>query len=729
MKSMNELSIEEPLILDITGMTCAACSSRIEKVVSKMDGVEKVSVNLAMNRASVLYDHNRIHSREIEEKIIHLGYGVQQKSTSNKTGEESDHHLKHNVVTSFLAAIPFMWAMAHHYEFSSNIWVPDIFLHPWFQFILATYIQFVIGYPFYNRAYQALKNKSANMDVLVVMGASVAYFYSHYLLFTGHTTHLFFDASAMIFSIVLFGKWIEAKTKRQVRGTFQQLQQLQVQTARIWNGTEEKEIPLQHVDIGDLLLIRPGEIIPIDGTITQGVASVDESVITGESLPVEKNAGDSVISGTYNRDGLLIIKATRGARQSTIANMIRLLEEAQLSKPKIQRLADQLSGIFVPVIIGIAAIAFLLRYLYLEPGDVHGALETAITVLVVACPCALGLATPISIMVGTSKAASSGILFKSGVYLENLFQADTIMLDKTGTLTQGKPQIVTILTDKISEIELLKIVASAEQFSEHPLAKAIVEESVNKNINLLECHSFQAFPGYGVQAVVAGNHVRVGSVKWFEQLEIRAAIPDSNSQFASKGKSILCAAINGKWVGTIVFSDKLKPTSKKAVRLLRQQGYRVVMVTGDRKDTASAIAQMVGIQEWYAEMTPSDKLFLVKRFQKNGNKVVMVGDGINDAPAMAAAELGISMGSGTDLTKASANIYLLNNDLGSIVKAIRLSRHTISNIRQNFLLSLLYNAIAVSCALMGFLEPWMACTAMALSSITVICNALRLKLV
>ncbi|WP_206105511.1 heavy metal translocating P-type ATPase [Paenibacillus thalictri] len=739
---MSKQTGTEPLLLDITGMTCAACSARIEKVVGKLEGVQEIGVNFALQRARVVYDESRIGPEQIENKIRGLGFGVLQKKLAEMSAEaaytEAADELKKRALLGALLTLPFLWAMMAHHELTRAVWVPELLLSPWLQWAIATYAQFVIGYPFYFRAYQALRSGVPNMDVLVVLGTTAAYLYSHYLIFHPagaaamghHAGMLYFDTGVMIFTIVLFGKWLEAKAKRQTMGSIRQLSGLQAGTANVVQDGRETVVPVGQVRPGDMVIVRPGDIIPVDGIVAEGSATVDESAVTGESLPVDKHEGGMVVSGTINTDGYLRIRATRSGSDTTASSMLRLLEEAQVAKPPIQRLADRLSGVFVPVIIVVAAAAFLASYYVMAPGETGLALATAVAVLMIACPCALGLATPISVLVGSGRAALAGIWFKQGAHLESLSRVDTVLLDKTGTLSEGKPAIVAIEAPAgrgDGENELLRQLAAAEQHSEHPFAKEIVQEAQRRGLPLPACESFEAVPGCGLRAIVEGREVLAGSVKWFRQLGFRISLQDQLGHIAQQGKSALCVAVGGKWAGTVIFADKLKPTSRNAVRRLRELGLRVVMVTGDRTAAAVAAAGQAGIQETYAEMLPEHKLELVQRLQKEGRKVLMVGDGINDAPAMASADVGAALGSGTDITKASADLYLLKNDLNGIAEAIRLSRLTLRNVRQNLALSLVYNAVAIPFAITGNLAPWMACTAMALSSLTVIGNALRLR--
>ncbi|TVY10553.1 heavy metal translocating P-type ATPase [Paenibacillus cremeus] len=742
---MSGRSAYEPVVLQITGMTCAACAARIEKVVGRIDGVEEISVNLALERATVALDESKVPLGRVIEKIIQLGFGATKQQMAAEDNHEAEQRefrrLQRTVLLSLLLTLPFVWAMAGHHGLSHAIWVPELLLNPYFQLLLATPIQFVIGFPFYVRAFQALRNFSANMDVLVVLGTSTAYFYSHYLTMRvssmaagEHSMHemsmpLYFDSSAMILTIVLIGKWLEARAKQSTRSQLQQLHLLQAKTARVLRGSEELVVPAAEVRSGDMLVVRPGEKVPADGEIVEGRALVDESMISGESVPVEKKPGDAVTGGTVNQNGVLTIRSTKVGKETLVAGMIRLLEQAQSSKAPIQRLADKISGVFVPVVVGAAIATFFLWYLWLSPGVEGDALEKAIAVMLISCPCALGLATPTSILVGTGRAATLGILFKEGKTLERLSSADTIVLDKTGTLTTGRPEVTDVMAVDRSKEAFLRLVASAERYSEHPFGKAIVGRAAIDGITLSECSRFQIVAGRGVQAEVEGSDVWIGSSAWMQELGISLGLhQDRMQRLAKQGKSVLHVATGGKWIGAVALSDSIRTTSSQAVRRLQQQhGLEVVMATGDRQAAADAIAKRAGISSVYAERLPEEKLLLVQSLQARGRKVVMVGDGINDAPALAAADIGIAVRSGTELTQAAADIVLLRGDLNSIADAMRVSRKTIYNIRQNFAFSFCYNLVAIPFAAAGFMAPWMACTAMALSSVTVVCNALRLR--
>ncbi|MFD0676502.1 MULTISPECIES: heavy metal translocating P-type ATPase [unclassified Paenibacillus] len=739
----------QQLVLDISGMTCATCAARIEKVVGRIDGVERINVNLALHRASVAIIPDKASMEQIESKIEQLGFTVRKRSSFAAKQELRDADDSFEIrrtglrfIISFILMLPFIWAMAKHHDFSSALWVPDLIVNPWFQLAIATPVQFIIGLPFYVKAFHALKNGSANMDVLVVMGTSAAYVYSHYLMFhptMGHAAHeasgvvsqhaaLYFDASVMIMTIVWFGKWLEAIARKRTLGSLQQMYALRPVTAHVVRGGQEFRVPFAEICSGDLLIVRPGESIPADGYVVEGHSAVNEAMVSGESIPVDKQPGARVISGTINTNGVLKVKAVEVGASSTLARMIGLMEEAQTSKAPIQRLADSISAVFVPVIIALASVTYAIWYLLLEPGEAGGALEKGISVLLIACPCALGLATPTSILVGSGRAAQSGILFKEGKHLEIVPRTDVLLLDKTGTITVGLPKLVGIMAVRGSESSLLRTLAAAEQHSEHPLAHPIVEAAKLQRLVLPECGSFAAIPGHGIRANVEGREVLVGTRKWLLEQGV-PPLPAFNriERWEQQGCNVVFAAIDGAWAGAVALSDIIKPTSRKAVQQLNALGITVMMVTGDHRSTAEAIARQAGIRHVFAERLPEGKAALVKELQEQGRKVTMVGDGINDAPALSAADIGIAVARGTDVAKAAADVILLKNDLNGLIRMIHISRSTMRVIRQNLGFSLLYNAMAIPFAVSGYLAPWMACTAMAFSSVTVLCNALRLR--
>ncbi|WP_312886601.1 heavy metal translocating P-type ATPase [Paenibacillus foliorum] len=741
----------QQLVLDISGMTCATCAARIEKVVGRIDGVERVNVNLALHRASLAIIPDKTSMEHIESKIEQLGFKVRKRSSFTSKQElpvDADafeiRRTGMRFMISFIMMLPFIWAMAKHHGFSSSLWVPDLIINPWFQLALATPVQFIIGLPFYIKAFHALKNGSANMDVLVVMGTSAAYVYSHYLMFhpslghVGHAAHeasgmgqhaaLYFDASVMIMTIVWFGKWLEAVARKRTLGSLQQMYALRPVTAHVVRGGQEFRVPFAEIFSGDLLIVRPGESIPVDGYVVEGHSAVNEAMVSGESIPVDKQPGDRVISGTINTNGVLKVNAVEVGGSTTLAKMIGLMEEAQTSKAPIQRLADTISAVFVPIIIALASVAYAIWYLFLEPGEAGGALEKGIAVLLIACPCALGLATPTSILVGSGRAAHFGILFKEGKYLEMVPRADVLLLDKTGTITIGVPQLVGVMALNGSESSLLRTLAAAEQHSEHPLARPIVEAAKLKGLALPDCGSFAAIPGHGIRANVEGQVVLAGTRRWLLEQGVPQLPAFSRiERWEQQGCNIVFVAIDGVWAGAVALSDTIKPTSRKAVQQLTALGITVMMVTGDHRSTAEAIARQAGIRHVYAERLPEGKAALVKALQDQGSRVAMVGDGINDAPALSAADIGIAVARGTDIAKAAADVILLKNDLNGLIRMIHISQSTMRVIRQNLGFSLLYNAMAIPFAVSGYLAPWMACTAMAFSSVTVLCNALRLR--
>lgn len=723
---------------DITGMTCAACANKIEKRLNKLEGVEKATVNFALETAQVEFSPSQISVQDMKEAIKKLGYSLEQKQ--EKAGEQVDHRQKEiekqqgKFLFAAILALPLLWAMVSHFEFTSFIWLPDMFMNPWVQFALATPVQFIIGGQFYVGAYKALKNKSANMDVLVALGTSAAYFYSLYLSIASigsdaHMVELYYETSAVLITLIILGKLFEAKAKGRSSEAIKKLMGLQAKQATVVRNGQELVIPIEEVLAGDLVYIKPGEKVPVDGQIVEGQSALDESMLTGESIPVDKSVGDYVIGSTINKNGFLKIEATKVGKDTALAQIIKVVEEAQGSKAPIQRMADVISGVFVPIVVGIAVVTFLIWYFAVSPGEFAEALEKFIAVLVIACPCALGLATPTSIMAGSGRAAEFGILFKGGEYLETTHRLDTIIVDKTGTVTNGKPNLTDVIAaDGVDEQQLLALVGSAERSSEHPLAEAIVEGIKEKGIALSSVEHFTAIPGHGIQAVVEGKQVLVGTRKLMAKYNI-----DIQSQLnvmeglEKQGKTAMLAAIDGRYAGLVAVADTIKDTSREAISRLHNMGLVVVMITGDNAQTAQAIADQAGIKHVIAEVLPEGKAEEVKRLQQAGKKVAMVGDGINDAPALATADIGMAIGTGTDVAMEAADITLIRGDLNSIADAIVISRKTIVNIKQNLFWALAYNSLGVPIAAVGLLAPWLAGAAMAFSSVSVVLNALRLQ--
>lgn len=722
----------------VSGMTCAACANRVEKRLNKLDGVNKATVNFALESATVDFNPDEVNVNEMKSAITKLGYKLEVKPDNQDAS--TDHRLqeierqKKKFIISFILSFPLLWAMVSHFSFTSFIYLPDMLMNPWVQLALATPVQFIIGGQFYVGAYKALRNKSANMDVLVALGTSAAYFYSVYLSIQSigsseHMTDLYFETSAVLITLIILGKLFEAKAKGRSSEAIKKLMGLQAKTATVVRDGTEIKILIEEVVTGDIVYVKPGEKIPVDGEIVEGKSAIDESMLTGESIPVDKSIGDVVIGSTINKNGFLKVKATKVGRDTALAQIIKVVEEAQGSKAPIQRVADQISGIFVPVVVVIAIITFAVWMIFVTPGDFGGALEKMIAVLVIACPCALGLATPTSIMAGSGRSAEYGILFKGGEHLEATHRLDTVILDKTGTVTNGKPVLTdVIVADGFNENELLRLVGAAERNSEHPLAEAIVEGIKEKKIDIPSSETFEAIPGFGIESVVEGKHLLIGTRRLMKKFNIDIEeVSKSMEALEREGKTAMLIAIDKEYAGIVAVADTVKDTSKAAIARLKKMGLDVVMITGDNTQTAQAIAKQVGIDHVIAEVLPEGKAEEVKKLQANGKKVAMVGDGINDAPALATANIGMAIGTGTDVAMEAADITLIRGDLNSIADAIFMSKMTIRNIKQNLFWALAYNALGIPIAALGFLAPWVAGAAMAFSSVSVVLNALRLQ--
>lgn len=722
----------------VSGMTCAACANRVEKRLNKLDGVSKATVNFALESATVEFNPDEISVNEMKSTITKLGYKLEVKS--DEQNSSTDHRLKEierqkkKFIISFVLSFPLLWAMVSHFSFTSFIYLPDMLMNPWVQLALATPVQFIIGGQFYIGAYKALRNKSANMDVLVALGTSAAYFYSVYLSIQSigsseHMTDLYFETSAVLITLIILGKLFEAKAKGRSSEAIKKLMGLQAKTATVVRDGTEMKILIEEVVAGDIVYVKPGEKIPVDGEIVEGKSAIDESMLTGESIPVDKTIGDVVIGSTMNKNGFLKVKATKVGRDTALAQIIKVVEEAQGSKAPIQRVADQISGIFVPVVVGIAIITFVVWMVFVTPGDFGGALEKMIAVLVIACPCALGLATPTSIMAGSGRSAEYGILFKGGEHLEATHRLDTIILDKTGTVTNGKPTLTdVIVADGFEEKEILKLVGAAEKNSEHPLAEAIEEGIKEKGIDIPSSETFEAIPGFGIESVVEGKKLLIGTRRLMMKFNIDIEeVSKSMEELEREGKTAMLIAIDKEYAGIVAVADTVKDTSKAAIARLKKMGLDVVMITGDNTQTAQAIAKQVGIDHVIAEVLPEGKAEEVKKLQASGKRVAMVGDGINDAPALATADIGMAIGTGTDVAMEAADITLIRGDLNSIADAIFMSKMTIRNIKQNLFWALAYNGLGIPIAAFGFLAPWVAGAAMAFSSVSVVLNALRLQ--
>jgi Cu+-exporting ATPase len=734
--------------MPVTGMTCANCAANIERTLNKkISGVVNAAVNFASERVLVEYIPGVLDVEDIVGAIEKAGYGAippEEGSDAEDVEQQArDAEIKDQTrkfAVGVLFALPlFVFSMGRDFgligPWSHAPWVNWLFL------ALATPVQFYTGWDYYLGGFKSLKNKSANMDVLVAMGSSVAYFYSlAVLFFPSLGAHVYFETSAVIITLIKMGKMLESRTKGRTGGAIRKLIGLRPKTATILQDDIEKEIPLTRVKVGDTVIVRPGERIPVDGLVLDGQSAVDESMLSGEPLPVDKQPGDTVVGGTINGEGLIRFSATRVGKETALAQIIRLVQEAQGSKAPIQALADKVAAIFVPVIIGIAFLVFFLWWGI--TGEFVPAMIRLVAVLVIACPCALGLATPTAIMAGTGKGAENGILFKSSEALETATKLNTIVLDKTGTITMGKPAVVDILPIKPpaeTAEELLQFAASAEKGSEHPLGKAIVNEAKTRQIELFKIQDFKASGGFGVQAVVNGSLAMIGKPGWFQELDIDIkAVADDIHNLQSQGKTVMVIVKDKALCGLISVSDTLKPESKDAIQQLHNQHLKVVMLTGDNQQAAATIASQVNIDEIIAEVRPEEKSSKIKALQQNGERVGMVGDGINDAPALAQADVGLAIGTGTDVAIETAGVILSSGSLIGVPRAIRLSRATMNTIKQNLFWAFGYNVILIPIAagvlypfeslptMLRQLHPILAALAMAFSSVSVVTNSLRL---
>ena len=734
--------------IPITGMTCANCAMTIERALNKkVPGVVKASVNFATESAHVEYIPTVTTIDDIITAIEEAGYGAIRP---DETIEGEDVELAarkaeiknqtRKFLTGLLFATPlFFLSMGRDFGLF-GLWAHAAWVN-WFFLALATPVQFYTGLDYYIGGWKSLKNGSANMDVLVAMGSSVAYFYSlAVLLYSPFGEHVYFETSAVIITLIKLGKMLEARTKGRTGGAIRKLIGLRPKTATILKNGKEREIPLSQVKVDDVVIVHPGESIPVDGVVLEGESTVDESMLTGEPIPVDKHPGAKLAGGTINGEGRLKFEANRVGKDTILAQIIRLVQEAQGSKAPIQALADRVAAVFVPGVIGIAFLTFILWWVI--GGDFVPAMIRLVAVLVIACPCALGLATPTAIMAGTGKGAEKGMLFKNSEALEMATKLNTIVLDKTGTITMGKPSVVNvIMSDSFikNEEELLRLGASVERGSEHPLGKAIVKEAEKSGIDLFEPDAFKALRGLGVQAKINGQEVLVGKPNWFDEMGFN--FNDAKDQVRSlqdEGKTVMMVVVDKKLAGLIAVADTVKPESREAIKELHEQDLKVVMLTGDNTQTARAIASEVNIDEIVAEVRPEEKSSKIKVLQDKGEKVGMVGDGINDAPALVQADVGLAIGTGTDVAIESGDVILASGNLKGIAKAIQLSRATMRTVRQNLFWAFFYNIVLIPVAagvLYSFeflpaflrqLHPILAALAMAISSITVVSNSLFL---
>jgi len=724
---------DKKIDLKITGMSCAACSGRIEKALNKLSGVHHAVVNLAIEKATVEFDPSQIKIADIKARVEKLGFGahdimdVAEADKAKETQETEVTQQRLRLILSALFSFPLLFAMVLHLMGSKSA-VTELLMNPYFQFILATPVQFIAGWQFYRGAYLALQNRSANMDVLVALGTSAAYFYSIANI-VRQSHDLYFETSAILITLIIVGKLLEARAKGRTSEAITALMGLQAKTARVLRNGQEMDIPIETVAVADIIVVRPGEKIPVDGIITEGISAVDESMLTGESLPVDKKNGDEVVGATINKFGTFKFKATKVGKDTALAQIVRVVEEAQGSKAPIQRFADVISGYFVPTVVALALFTFLAWYFIFDPGNFAGALVNFTAVLVIACPCALGLATPTSIMVGTGKGAENGILIKGAEHLENAHRLTTIVLDKTGTITKGKAEVTDIITTPgFSEEEIIGLMVRAEKNSEHPLAQAIITYGKEKGLSMEDPESFTAIPGHGVEVRINGQRILIGTRKLMieNNIEIESLLPQME-KLEQQGKTVMLMAVEKQIAGFFAVADILKENSREAVAQLEKLGIEVWMITGDNERTAQAIAEKVGIKKVMAEVLPEHKAEKIESLKREGKVVGMVGDGINDAPALATADVGFAIGTGTDIAMEAADITLMSGDLRGIVGAIKLSRATMKNIKQNLFWALVYNTLGIPIAALGYLSPVVAGAAMAFSSVSVVTNALRLK--
>jgi Cu+-exporting ATPase len=744
-----EIERGREMVLPITGMTCANCVATVERALQKTEGVTEVSVNYATERATVRVEASAAGIDELAAAVERVGYGVVRADELGLDDAEAEaRHAELDKQTRlFWTGVLFagpLFALSMASDFSwLGTWAQAPWVN-WLMFALATPVQFYVGWDYYVGSWKSLRNRSANMDVLVALGSSVAFAYSVLVAFAlsvgsvDFGEHVYFETAALIITLIKLGKLLEVRAKGETSEAVRELMSLRPDTARVFRDDEEREVPLDQVAVGDLVVVRPGERIPVDGVLLNGRSSVDESMLTGESMPVDKNPGDEIIGATMNRSGSFRFRATKVGAETALAQVIYLLRETQGSKAPIQRLADQVAGIFVPVVIAFAVGTFLIWWLLVGAG-VTDALVRLVTVLVIACPCALGLATPTAVMVGTGRGARLGILFRSSEALERAKQVSVVVMDKTGTITRGEPVVRDVAALDGDEAGLLRVAASAELRSEHPLAEAILIEARRRELALSEPAQFEALAGRGVTARIKGATIRVGTRSFLEQHGVEtSALADVAARVEADAQTPLWVASNERILGLIAVADSLKEGSRDTVRELQDAGLRVVMLTGDREATARAIADEVGISDVRAELLPEHKVGAIRELQKDA-VVAMVGDGINDAPALAQADIGIAMGTGTDVAMATADVTLMRGDLRSVPVAFALSRATMRTIQQNLFWAFFYNMTLIPVAagalyslaflpmMLRSLHPILAAFAMAFSSVSVVGNSLRLR--
>ncbi|MBU2547195.1 MAG: heavy metal translocating P-type ATPase [Proteobacteria bacterium] len=733
--------------ISVGGMTCAACVRRVEKALAEVPGVTEAGVNLATEKATVVYNPGAVGPGDLKKALEEAGYEFRGTDADElvdlerEAREREFRGLKHRfIISAVLSLLIMAGSMQHMIPVLRDV---DRGLMFYILFILTTPVMFWSGRPFFVNAWKAARHRTTDMNTLVSLGTLAAYAYSVTTTFaprvftvSGLEVHVYYDSAAMIITLILLGKLLEARARGRTSEAIKKLMGLKPKTARVLRDGVETDVPVDLVQAGDLVVVRPGEKIPVDGEVTEGRSAVDESMLTGESMPVDKGPGSEVIGATINKTGSFVFRATRVGAESALSQIIRLVEEAQGSKAPIQRLADKVASVFVPVVISIAVVTFLIWFFLGPEPRLTFAFLSFVSVLIIACPCAMGLATPTGIMVGTGKGAENGILIKGGESLETAHTITAVVFDKTGTLTRGAPQVTDVKSlDGRTEDEVLALAASVEKNSEHPLGQALVLAAENRNLVMSRVEDFSALPGYGVEARLDGRTVLLGNLKLLAQKGVEAGDAEVLAQqLADEGKTPIFIAVDGRPAGLLALADTLKPGSAEAVAAIREMGLQVVILTGDNRQTAQAIARQVGADRVLAEVLPGDKAAEVQALQREGHIVAMVGDGINDAPALAAADVGIAIGTGTDVAMEASDITLIRDDLKGVITAIKLSRRTMRIIKQNLFWAFIYNSIGIPIAaglLYPFfgvlLSPIVASAAMAMSSVSVVSNSLRLK--
>jgi len=736
---------ETRIDLAIKGMSCASCVSRVEKALTSVPGVISAKVNLASERAHVALVPEQVTLGDLRRAVAAQGYEIpeaQADAAPDRERAEREREMRRLKVKFFVGTVLTVPVVLGSFP-QLFPWAPPILQAPWFLLVLTAPVQFWVGWQFHTGFWIALRHGTANMNSLVSIGTNAAFFYSlavtlwpHRFVAAGAMGMTYYDTAAILMTLIILGRWLEARARGRTSEAIRNLMGLQPKTACVIREGLEQDLPVEQVVPGDLLVVRPGEKVPVDGVVVDGASAVDESMLTGESLPVAKRSGDSVIGATLNKTGSFTLRATKVGRETVLAQIIRLVEEAQGSKAPIQRLADQVSAIFVPIVIAIAVLTFGIWWVWGPAPSFLHALSSFVAVLVIACPCAMGLATPTAIMVGTGKGAELGVLIKGGESLELAHRITTVVFDKTGTLTQGLPVVTDLIPVNGADPErLLTLAASAERGSEHPLGEAIVSRARELGLLLVAATSFEAIPGHGIRAQVNGAGLLLGNETLMQgEGVVLGVLAGEAERLADEGKSPLFVAVDGKAFGLVGVADIIKPEAREALAALKQMGLEAIMLTGDRRATAEAIARQVGVDRILAEVLPDQKANEIRRLQNEGKVVAMVGDGINDAPALAQADLGIAMGSGTDVAMEAADITLMRGDLRGVVTSIQLSRKTLTVIRENLFWAFVYNIVLIPVAagvlypVWGItLSPILAGAAMAFSSVSVVGNSLRLK--